>query len=68
MVKEGEQSEPSINKVPDLVFLSFGYHVILPKGEYPPCGKATGKLCLSYILRELVWEAYVKADKLMDDK
>ena len=51
-MKKGERSEPSFTKVPNLIFLSFGYHVILIKVNTPSRGKATGKQSLSYILRE----------------
>ena len=46
LMKEGERSEPSFNKVPNLIFLSFGYHVILIKVNTPPRGEATGKRSL----------------------
>ena len=36
LVKEGEQSEPSFNKVPNLISLSLAYHVILIKVNPPP--------------------------------
>ena len=36
LVKEGERSEPSFNKVPNLIHLSFGYHVIWLKVNTPP--------------------------------
>ena len=35
-MKEGERSEPSFNKVPNLLHLSFGYHVIWIKVNTPP--------------------------------
>jgi len=38
-VREGERSEPFFNKVPNLIFLSFGYHVILIKVNTPPMAK-----------------------------
>ena len=38
-LKEGEQSEPSFNKVPNLISLSLAYHVILIKVSPPPTAK-----------------------------
>ena len=36
LVQEGEKSEPSFNKVPNLISLLLGYHVILIKVNPPP--------------------------------
>jgi len=59
-VKEGERSEPFFTKVPILLSLSFGYHVILIKVNTPPRGEATGKRSLSNTLKSKACEAYMK--------
>ena len=49
LVKEGERSKPSFNKVPILIFLSFGYHVILIKVNTPPVALPwASEACLIY--------------------
>ena len=68
-MKEGERSEPSFSKVPNLIYLSFGYHVILIKVNTPPWrSHGQAKLvdtnrtvwCLEEKCWVKLWDAYLK--------